>query len=142
MYNKILLPIDLNHKQSWNKALPTALNFCQTYNASLHVIMVLPDFGLPLVGGFFPKEYADKAKKTMTENLREFVKENVPKDVKVQRIVADGKAYEAILRVAKKIDVDLIIMASHKRKRLEDYLLGTNALRVVQQSKRSVMIVR
>jgi len=78
----------------------------------------------------------------MTENLREFVKENVPKDVKVQRIVADGKAYEAILRVAKKIDVDLIIMASHKRKRLEDYLLGTNALRVVQQSKRSVMIVR
>lgn len=142
MYNKILLPIDLNHKQSWNKALPTALNFCQTYHASLHVIMVLPDFGLPLVGGFFPKEYADKAKKTMTDNLREFVKENVPKDVKVQRIVADGKAYEAILRVAKKIDVDLIIMASHKRKRLEDYLLGTNALRVVQQSKRSVMIVR
>ena len=142
MYNKILLPIDLNHKQSWNKALPTALNFCQTYHASLHVIMVLPDFGLPLVGGFFPKEYADKAKKTMTDNLREFVKENVPKDVKVQRIVADGKAYEAILRVAKKIDVDLIIMASHKRKRLDDYLLGTNALRVVQQSKRSVMIVR
>ncbi|GAA6129731.1 MULTISPECIES: universal stress protein [Halopseudomonas] len=142
MYNKILLPIDLNHKQSWNKALPTALNFCQTYNASLHVITVLPDFGMPLVGGFFPKEYADQAKKTMTDNLRAFVKEHVPKDVKVQRIVADGKAYEAILRVAKKIDVDLIIMASHKRKRLEDYLLGTNALRVVQQSKRSVMIVR
>jgi len=142
MYNKILLPIDLNHKQSWNKALPTALNFCQTYNASLHVVTVLPDFGMPLVGGFFPKEYADQAKKTMTDNLRAFVKEHVPKDVKVQRIVADGKAYEAILRVAKKIDVDLIIMASHKRKRLEDYLLGTNALRVVQQSKRSVMIVR
>lgn len=142
MYNKILLPIDLNHKQSWHKALPTALNFCQTYNASLHVITVIPDFGLPLVGGFFPKEFADKAKKTLTDSLRVFVKENVPKDVKVQRIVADGKAYEAILRVAKKLDVDLIIMASHKRKRLEDYLLGTNALRVVQQSKRSVMIVR
>ncbi|MEH6564434.1 MAG: universal stress protein [Halopseudomonas sp.] len=142
MYNKILLPIDLNHQQSWSKALPTALNFCQTYDASLHVITVLPDFGMPLVGGFFPKEYADQAKKTMTENLRAFVKENIPKDVKVQRIVADGKAYEAILRMAKKIDVDLIIMASHKRKRLEDYLLGTNALRVVQQSKRSVMIVR
>ncbi|MAB25130.1 universal stress protein [Pseudomonas neustonica] len=142
MYNKILLPIDLNHKQSWSKALPTALNFCQTYNASLHVIMVLPNFGMPMVGGFFPKEFAEKAKKTLTDNLREFVKENVPKEIKVQRIVADGKPYEAILKMAKKIDVDLIIMASHKRKRLEDYLLGTNALRVVQQSKRSVMIVR
>jgi nucleotide-binding universal stress UspA family protein len=125
MYNKILLPIDLNHKQSWSKALPTALNF-----------------GMPMVGGFFPKEFAEKAKKTLTDNLRDFVKENVPKEIKVQRIVADGKPYEAILKMAKKIDVDLIIMASHKRKRLEDYLLGTNALRVVQQSKRSVMIVR
>ena len=142
MYNKILLPIDLNHKQSWSKALPTALNFCQTYNASLHVIMVLPNFGMPMVGGFFPKEFAEKAKKTLTDNLREFVKENVPKEINVQRIVADGKPYEAILKMAKKNDVDLIIMASHKRKRLEDYLLGTNALRVVQQSKRSVMIVR
>lgn len=142
MYNKILLPIDLNHKQSWDKALPTALSFCQTYNASLHIVTVLPDFGLPLVGGFFPREYADKAKKTISANLKAFVAEHVPKGVKVQRIVADGKAYEAILRVAKKVDVDLIVMASHKRKRLEDYLLGTNALRVVQQSRRSVMIVR
>ncbi|HCA24887.1 MAG TPA: universal stress protein UspA [Pseudomonas sp.] len=142
MYNKILLPIDLNHKQSWDKALPTALNFCQTYDASLHIITVLPDFGLPLVGGFFPREYAEKAKKAISGDLKAFVAEQVPKGVKVQRIVADGKAYEAILRVAKKLDVDLIVMASHKRKRLEDYLLGTNALRVVQQSRRSVMIVR
>ena len=103
---------------------------------------MLPDFGLPLVGGFFPREYAEKAKKAISSDLKAFVAEQVPKGVKVQRIVADGKAYEAILRVAKKLDVDLIVMASHKRKRLEDYLLGTNALRVVQQSRRSVMIVR
>jgi nucleotide-binding universal stress UspA family protein len=56
--------------------------------------------------------------------------------------VTDGKAYEAILRVAKQLKVDLIVMASHKRKRAEDYILGTNAMRVVQQSKRSVMVVR
>ncbi|MFN3581626.1 MAG: universal stress protein [Pseudomonas sp.] len=142
MYNKILLPIDLNHKASWAKSLPTALQLCRDYDASLHVVMVMPDFGLPLVGGFFPKEYADKAKLAITENLKEFVKANIPKEIKVQRIVADGKAYEAILRVAKKLDVDLIVMASHKRKRVEDYVLGTNALRVVQLSKKSVMIVR
>ena len=142
MYNRILLPIDLNHKASWSKSLPTALQLCRDYSASLHVVMVVPDFGLPLVGGFFPKEYAAKAKQAITDNLREFVKANVPKDIKVQRIVADGKAYEAILRVAKKIDADLIIMASHKRKRAEDYVLGTNALRVVQLSRTSVMIVR
>lgn len=142
MYKRILLPIDLNHQASWTKSLPIALQMCRDYTASLHVVMVIPDFGLPLVGEFFPKEYAEKAKQTITNNLKEFVKTNVPKDIKVQRIVADGKAYEAILRVAKKIDAELIIMASHKRKRAADYVLGTNALRVVQMSKTSVIIVR
>ncbi|MEB3735906.1 universal stress protein [Halopseudomonas pachastrellae] len=79
MYNKILLPIDLNHKQSWDKALPTALNFCQTYNASLHIITVLPDFGLPLVGGFFPREYARRQKKAISGDLKDFVAEQVPR---------------------------------------------------------------
>ena len=75
-------------------------------------------------------------------DLKAFVLENIPEEVEVQRIVTDGKAYEAILRVAKQLKVDLIVMASHKRKRAEDYILGTNAMRVVQQSKRSVMVVR
>src|SRR5690606_36677173 len=141
MYNKILLPIGLNHKASWKKALPVALELCRAHGAFLYIVTVLPDFGLPLVGGFFPKAFAVKARKTFSDNLRAFVKEMIPKDVKVQRVVADGKPHEAILRVAKKQEVDLIVMSSHKRKRLEDYVLGTNALRVVQQSKRSVMIV-
>lgn len=142
MYKKILLPIDLNHEASWTKALPTALQLCRDYGASLHIVTVIPDFGLPLVGGFFPREYTEKAQEAVTEQLREFVLENIPEEIQVQRIVTDGKAYEAILRVAKQLKVDLIVMASHKRKRAEDYILGTNAMRVVQQSKRSVMVVR
>ena len=30
MYNKILLPIDVNHKASWDKALPQAIELCKT----------------------------------------------------------------------------------------------------------------
>ncbi|HDZ55124.1 MAG TPA: universal stress protein [Pseudomonas xinjiangensis] len=142
MYDRILLPVDLNHKATWEKSLPKALEFCTQYGASLHLVTVLPDFGLPLVGGFFPKEFAAQAKKATTDGLRQFAKANVPKGIKVQRIVADGKPYEAILRVSKKLDVDLIIMSAHKRKRIEEYLTGTNAMRVVQQSRKSVMIVR
>ncbi|WP_373184713.1 universal stress protein [Halopseudomonas sp.] len=142
MYKKILLPIDLNHEASWTKALPTALQLCRDYGASLHIVTVIPDFGLPLVSGFFPPEYTEKAKEAVTQRLKDFVLENVPEEIPVQRIVTDGKAYEAILRVAKQLKVDLIVMASHKRKRAEDYILGTNAMRVVQQCKRSVMVVR
>ncbi|SFM73538.1 universal stress protein [Halopseudomonas yangmingensis] len=142
MYQRILLPIDLNHKASWNKALPAALQLCQDHGASLHLLTVLPNFGMPLVGGFFPKEFAERVKKEISEGMKTFVRDNVPKDIKVQRIVADGKPWEAILRISNKIDADLIVMASHKRKKIEEFLIGTNAMRVVQQSKRSVLIVR
>jgi nucleotide-binding universal stress UspA family protein len=52
--NKILLPVDLNEESSWDKALPTAVTLCRTFNASLHVVTVLPDYRMPLVGSYFP----------------------------------------------------------------------------------------
>lgn len=142
MYKVILVPVDLNHKASWAKSLPTAIQLCQTYGASLHLVSILPTIGMPMVDGFFPKEFTATAKKTVKEALRDFAAKQVPGDMKAQLIVADGKAYEGILRVAKKINADLIVMSTHKRKRIEDYLVGTNAMRVLQQSKVSVLVVR
>ena len=49
--------------------------------------------------------------------------------------------YEVILAVAKGIDADLIVMASH-RPELKDYLLGPNAARVVRHADQSVLVVR
>lgn len=142
MYKTILLPIDLNHKASWAKSLPCAIQLCQTYGASLHLLSIIPAIGMPMVEGFLPREFAATAKKNLKAALREFAAKQVPTDMKVQLIVADGKAYAGILRIAEKIDADLIVMSTHKRKRIEDYLVGTNAMRVLQQSKVSVLVVR
>lgn len=142
MYKVILVPVDINHKASWAKSLPTAIQLCQNYGASLHLVSILPSIGMSMVDGFFPKEFAATAKKNLKQALRDFAAKQVPADMKAQLIVADGKAYEGILRVAKKINADLIVMSTHKRKRIEDYLVGTNAMRVLQQSKISVLVVR
>lgn len=142
MYSAILVPIDLNHTASWEKSLPTAVQLCQTYGASLHLVSIMPNFGMPMVDGFFPKDFAETAKKALKTALREFAGEHIPADLKTGLIVADGKAYEGILRVARTVGADLIVMSTHKRKRFEDYLVGTNAMRVLQQSKVSVLVVR
>jgi nucleotide-binding universal stress UspA family protein len=55
MYSKIMLPVDLNEEESWSKALPTALTLCRSFNASLHLVTVLPDYNMPIVGSYFPK---------------------------------------------------------------------------------------
>lgn len=142
MYKTILVPIDLNHKASWEKPLPAAIQLCQTYGARLCLVSIMPSFGMPMVDGFFPDEFADKAKATLRTALRDFALEHIPSELTAQLIVADGKAYEGILRVVDKVGADLIVMSTHKRKRLQDYLVGTNAMRVLQQSTVSVLVVR
>jgi len=142
MYDKILLPVDLNEEASWSKALPVALSLCRTFDASLHIVTVMPDYRMPMVGSFFPKDFAEKAHQAVTEAQRTFIADKVPSDVKVQAVIADGSPWEAILKAGKKVGVDLIVIASHNKKRFADYVIGPNAEHIVHHSKISVMIVR
>ncbi|MDN3521697.1 universal stress protein [Halomonas ramblicola] len=142
MYSKILLPVDLNEEASWAKALPTALELCRSFGASLHVVTVLPDYRMPLVGAYFPEDFAEKAHEAVSEAQHRFIQEHVPEDVAVQSVIVDGSPWEAIVKAARKLEVDLIVMASHNKRKFADYVLGPNAEHVVHHSKVSVMIVR
>jgi nucleotide-binding universal stress UspA family protein len=141
MYANILLPVDLSDQHSWRKALPTALALRETFGAALHVMTVVPDFGMPLVGQYFPPDYEAKMHQHVAAQLADFVAAQVPGEVAAKRIVAAGKIYQEILRVAEEIGADLIVMGSH-RPELSDYLLGPNAARVVRHADCSVMVVR
>jgi len=141
MYKNVLLSVDLGQESSWKKALPTAVQLCQTSSATLHVMTVVPDFGMSIIGQYFPEGYEKEVANKVMEQLRSFVGEHVPDDVPVQHIVGEGNVYETILKMAGKIGCDLIVMASH-RPELQDYLLGPNAARVVRHAKCSVLVVR
>ncbi|MEQ6916205.1 universal stress protein [Halomonas aquatica] len=142
MYTKILLPVDLNEEASWEKALPTALALCHSFGASLHVVTVLPDYHMPLVGSYFPKDFAEKAHEAVSQAQHQFIREHVPEDVTVQSVIVDGSPWEAIIKAAKQLEVDLIVMASHNKRKFADYVLGPNAEHVVHHAKMSVMVVR
>ena len=141
MYNHILLPIDLSESSSWEKALPTALYLCKNADAKLHLLTVLPDFGMTIVGQYFPKGYEEEMAAKALESLHKFVREHVPEDIHVQHIIGEGSVYEIILKTADDINADIIVMGSH-RPELKDYLLGPNAARVVRHANCSVMVVR
>jgi nucleotide-binding universal stress UspA family protein len=141
MYRNILVPVDLSDKHSWRKALPTAISLCETFEARLHLIAVVPEFGLPMVGQFFPEGYEAKLRQQAAKQLRDFVAQQVPPEIESRRIVAEGKIYQEILKAADAIKADLIVMGSH-RPELSDYLLGPNAGKVVRHARCSVMVVR
>jgi nucleotide-binding universal stress UspA family protein len=141
VYRDILLAVDLNEESSWQRALPTAVEYCRAFGSTLHVVTIAPDFSMPFVGQYFPDEYAKSVADKLLDALHAFVRDHVPDDVRIQHIVSEGTVYQEILKVAGNIGADLIVMASH-RPALKDYLLGPNAARVVRHADCSVLVVR
>ncbi|MEZ5935984.1 MAG: universal stress protein [Alphaproteobacteria bacterium] len=141
MYQKILVPVDLGDKHSWRKAIPTAVTLCESFDASMIVMTVIPDIGMPVIGQYLPQDFSDRVKQQVSAQLTAFVQSQIPPGIEVQRLVAVGKIYQKIINTAAKAEVDLIIMGSHHPD-LKAYLLGPNAARVVRHAKTSVMIVR
>ncbi|GAA3904097.1 universal stress protein [Halomonas cibimaris] len=142
MYRKILLPVDLDEEASWHKALPTAVALCRTFNASLHVLTVRPGAKMPMVSAYLPKNFSRDAEAAVVDAQRTFIDEQVPDDIQAQSIVVGGSPWEAIIKVAEQLEVELIVMASHTKRRFVDYVLGPNSEHVVHHTRISVMIVR
>lgn len=141
MIRKVLLPVDLSDSKSWKAPLAAALDQVRLHGAALHVVSVLPDFGMTVVSGYFRKGYEKQALQAFGEALSEWVSDNIPEEVEVHPHVLHGSIYDEILRAANKIDVDLIVLGAH-RPELRDYLLGPNAARVVRHARQSVYVVR
>jgi nucleotide-binding universal stress UspA family protein len=141
MYKEILLGIDLNDIESQRKAIDTTIGLARAFGGRVHVHTVLPDFGMPMVASYFPKDFESKAVESAKQALDDLVKQNFPEDLTVQQILGRGTIYREILSCADEIGADLIVMASH-RPDLQDYLIGPNASRVTRHAACSVLVVR
>ena len=73
--------------------------------------------------------------------LDEIVKQFKIPGEKIQTHVVSGTPKDQILNLAKVIDADLIIIASH-RPDITTYLLGSNAAAVVRHASCPVLVVR
>ena len=141
MYKDILLAVNIDKKSSWRKALPTALDLCRSSGGCLHVLTVVPDFGMSIVGQYFPEGYEAEVSEKAMEDLKAFVKENVPEGIDVRPVVGRGKIYDEILNTARETKCDVIVMAS-PRPALRDHILGPTAAYVVRHANCSVWVVR
>ncbi len=141
MYKKIFVPIDLNQPSSWEIALPKAIEIAKAEGSKLILFTVVPDFGMAMVGSFFPKDYAEKAMEHAEYELTAVARNYVPADLDCTCYVRHGTIYKRIIKSAEELGADLIVLASH-RPGTKDYLLGPNAARVVRHAKQSVFVVR
>ena len=141
MYRNILLSVDLAEESSWRDALPKAVEIAASAKAALHLVTVVPTFGMPIVGSFFPEDFEKKALAAARTQLDDFIATNIPAGIEAKGHIAHGVIYEEILHAADKLGCDLIVLAS-QRPELRDYLIGPNAARVVRHATQSVLVVR
>ena len=144
MFKQLLLPVDIScgTNQQTLKAIKTSVELATAYQAQLHVLTVLPGFGSPLVASYFPKQDLNKILDSIYLRLRELVEPHIPDDLDVKLRAVEGTPHQAILKEAKRIRADLIVLPSHDPKRMERFFLGSVAAKVVERSHVSVMVVR
>ncbi len=140
MFRTILVPVDLNQPSSWEQAVPLAKQLAEG-KAAIHIVSVLPEFGMPVVGSYFPEDFERKALDESKERLQALAKSWKLDGLDVHLHMCHGTIYEEILKAAKSVGADLIVITSH-RPELKDYLLGPNAARVVRHADCSVFVVR
>lgn len=141
MYANILVSVDLGDADNERRTIETAVDYARLFGATLHVMTVVPDYGLSIVGGFFPKEHEKDAIDHANAALHEFTAGHVPEGVRHRHIVGHGSIYREILHYAGVVEADLIVLSAG-REGPEDFLIGPNAARVVRHAKTSVLVVR
>jgi nucleotide-binding universal stress UspA family protein len=141
MFANVVLPIDLNHPASWEKALPMAVKLCGK-EGTLHVLGIVPDLGAAIISTYLPDGFEKKALQQMKDELDAFCARILPEGVKVQAHVGHGHVPEHVITSAKKVGADLIVIASHPPEDLKTLLVGSYAGKVVRHSPVPVLVVR
>ncbi len=141
MFANILLPIELSHPGSWEKALPMAVRMAGS-NGTLHVLGIVHDLGASMIASYLPPGFEESALRRMQTDLEAFIDKEVPKGVTAKALVHHGHVPEHVLVAADEVNADMIVMASHPPNELRTFLVGSNADKVVHHAQRPVLVVR
>ncbi len=144
MFEHILLPTD-GSKLS-EKSVKQGIRMAKALKASvtaLHVSPKLHSFKYPLDVLESSRDYA-QACETSASNYLDFVKRvaaGAGVECDVVHVTSD-QPYKEIIKAAQKKKCDLILMASHGRRGIEGFLLGSETQKVLTHSQIPVLVYR
>ena len=139
---KIMIPTDFSEYA--NHALKYAVTMAQSFQAKLYLMHV---YDLPLTSPMLPAEPYPTVTRTQQQheeekNLNRLVEELRATGVDAEPVFELGRPYMEIVRSAKELDVDLVILATHGRKGLSHLIFGSTAEKVVRLSPCPVLTIK
>jgi len=145
---KILLPCDLTTNGS--KIIPYVLSIAEKYNSTIYLVHVVEDLhGLapyPYPGmGNDQKVHEKASRKTLLNKVGkmcdEVCDEHFQSCANISKAIVVGHPVVEILKFVESEDIDLIIMGTHGRSRMEHVIFGSVAENVVKKSPVPVLTI-
>ena len=131
-----------------DEAFTVAKDLAWHYGATIHIVHVMVNFSVspPLHTTYMPIEYDPKFVEEVTVAATEAIQNRYVANLKEKQPyevhLLSGYSSTEVLRLAKDIPCDLIVMGSHGLTGLAHVLFGSTADRVVRRAPCSVLTVR
>jgi nucleotide-binding universal stress UspA family protein len=131
---RLLVPLDFSGKS--RQALRYAIPLAQKFMAKIHLVHVLP-----------PPGKADKnelihEKMKALKRITQMSEQLLPPRLRAENAVLAGKPAEAILSLAEKNDIDLIVLTTKGGSGLKRALVGSTAEHIMRHASCPVFSVR
>ncbi len=142
-YRRILWPTDFSALAK--AALPYAVDLAADSVAELVLLHVLTPpvaYAGPEIPGALWGELQQKNRVAAREELRRLAAQVKRPKVRVHTVLAEGVPFDQILKVAKRLRCDLIVVATHGRTGLAHVVMGSVAENVVRRATCPVLTVR
>lgn len=136
VFRCIIWPTDFDEGSL--EALELARKLCVQNDATLYLLHVSPTVSVPL-GGFITKAVGDE--ELARAKLRS-IAANQLAAIRHEIIVTSGEPATRIVEIAGSLKAELIVIATHGRRGLPHFFLGSVAERVVRESPCPILTTR
>ena len=139
---KILIPTDFSDHAEY--ALKVAAQIARKNGGEIILLhmLELPHEGSDAVGSGSDIPEIMFFKNAAIRRLEDLMDEDYLEGLKVSEIIQFELAFDGILKISKKNDVDLIVMGSHGASGFKEMFIGSNAEKVVRNSDVPVLIIK
>lgn len=149
MFKRILVAVD--GSPASNAGLKAAAMLAADQHAMLLALHVVDDSPMAVTfdGSYLPADYVDNFYESLRENGRKILAkaeafaQGSSVDLKPVLVEAHGRTVaDAIVRQARKLKSDVIVLGTHGRRGLRRVLMGSDAEAVVREAHVPVLLVR
>jgi len=144
MFKRILVPTD--GSDITGKAVDAAIELAKSVGAQLYTISAKEPFPYSAISEMQPtppQEFFDAQERIAHQRVTAVVNQAAASGVQCQAHTVEAlHPWEAIIDHAKRMECDLLVMASHGRRGVSALLLGSETQKVLTHTKVPVLVVR